>query len=473
MSVTLPLPPLHNARVLVAGDLMLDRYWSGTSERISPEAPVPVVNVQQSREQLGGAANVAAGLAALQVQVTLAGAVGDDPEGQTLLRLLDAAQVESCVNVVAGLPTITKLRVMSQQQQLLRLDFEQRLPALNPLEWPLQDTSRHWDCVVLSDYDKGTLGDPQVLIDQARGRQIPILVDPKGQDFKRYRGATLLTPNESELRAALGCWESERDLQHAVAALLQELELGALLLTRGSAGMTLFQSQQPPLQYPAQAREVFDVTGAGDTVIAVVAAALGAGVALTEAISLANIAAGEVVTRLGTATLSPLEIAEAARSTAYIATGIVQIAELRLAVAAAQLNHQRVVFTNGCFDILHAGHVACLTQARSRGDRLVVAVNTDASVSRLKGPARPVTPLAQRMQVLAALEAVDWVISFDQDSPEQLLAALQPDLLVKGGDYQLDQVVGRDLVESYGGRVEVLDLQPGLSTSGLLDRSQT
>jgi D-beta-D-heptose 7-phosphate kinase/D-beta-D-heptose 1-phosphate adenosyltransferase len=325
--------------------------------------------------------------------------------------------------------------------------------------------------LVLSDYAKGALADPGALIAAARQREIPILVDPKGSDFSRYRGASLLTPNLPELEAVVGPCVTEAALVARGGQLMAELELGALLVTRGEHGMTLLRPGLPELHLPARAREVFDVTGAGDTVIAVLAAAVAAGSGLEQASALANIAGGIVVGKVGTAVVSAPELRRAVQRDQGSERGALSLEQLQLAIADARSQSERVVFTNGCFDIIHAGHVAYQEQSRNRGDRLVVAVNSDASVRRLKGKGRPINPADRRMAVLAGLEAVDWVVVFEDDTPLELLTILEPDVLVKGGDYAgKESVVGWELVEAYGGEVRVLDFVDDVSTSAIVSR---
>jgi D-beta-D-heptose 7-phosphate kinase/D-beta-D-heptose 1-phosphate adenosyltransferase len=467
------MPQFERARVLVLGDIILDRYWQGPAARISPEAPVPVVRVEDVSDRPGGAGNVALNIAALGARAAIGGYAGSDEAGDLLESSLSAAGVECHITRLQGRQTTTKLRVVSQHQQLLRLDFESlgRAPDNGAMPGLLSVQAGACDVLVLSDYAKGALADPAALIAAARERGIPVFVDPKGTDFRRYRGATLLTPNIRELEAVVGDGLSEVQLVAAGEQLIRDLSLEALLITRGESGMTLLRSGRGELHLPAAAREVFDVTGAGDTVIGVVAAAVGGGASLEQAVGLANLAAGLVVGKLGTAVVSAPELRGAMLQAQGPGRGVMSREQLRLAAQGARDNGQRLVLTNGCFDIIHAGHVGYLEQARKLGDRLIVAVNSDASVRRLKGEGRPVNPLERRMAVLAALESVDWVVSFDEDTPEVLLEELRPDLLVKGGDYpDKKAVVGWEIVEAYGGEARVLDRIDSLSTSSLVQR---
>lgn len=471
----LEMPRFDQACVLVLGDIMLDRYWEGGTSRISPEAPVPVVKVEQIKDRPGGAGNVALNIAALGAGARLGGFTGDDEMADSLQDMLVGAGVDCAFTRVAGSPTITKLRIISRNQQLIRLDFEEA--ALSVSGEPLADSVAAklagCDALVLSDYAKGALDDPAPLIDAARAAGVPVLVDPKGTDFSRYRGATLLTPNLHEFEEVVGTCNSEAELVSRGERLMLELELDALLVTRGEHGMTLLRPGEQELHLPARAREVFDVTGAGDTVIGTLAAAVAAGASLPQAVGLANIAASIVVGKLGTAAVSAPELRRAVQQEQGSERGAVTLEQLQMSVADARSQGERVVFTNGCFDIIHAGHVAYLEEARRLGDRLVVAVNSDESVRRLKGKGRPINPVDRRMAVLAGLEAVDWVVSFDEDTPRALLEVLQPDILVKGGDYGgKEDVVGWEIVEAYGGEVRVLGLVDSVSTTAIVNRIQ-
>lgn len=476
--MTLRIPSFEDASVLVAGDLMLDRYWQGSTSRISPEAPVPVVNIKNSELQAraGGAGNVAINIAALGAKASLDGLAGDDESGRIMRAQLSEAGVTCHFALSPSVQTITKLRVLSRHQQLLRLDFEEPLHHLvdETLLQRFSDELAQYKVVVLSDYAKGTLAQVQQMIAVARDAGKPVLIDPKGHDMEKYRGATLLTPNLSEFEAVVGHCATEQELVEKGIALRDQLELEALLVTRSEKGMTLLQKDHEPLHLPTLAREVFDVTGAGDTVISTLAAALAAGEPLAEATALANLAAGIVVGKLGTATVSVDELQAAIRADqltdATIATGVLDEEALLHAVQRAKSLGERVVMTNGCFDLLHAGHVSYLEKARELGDRLIIAVNSDESVRGLKGDSRPIVPLEQRMMVLAALRSVDWVVPFSEETPERLICKLLPDVLVKGGDYQVEQIAGHQCVQANGGEVQVLHFADGCSTSGIVER---
>ena len=467
----LSMPRFDQAPVLVVGDVMLDRYWHGGTSRISPEAPVPVVKVEQIEDRPGGAANVALNIAALGAPALLVGVTGDDEAAASLSDRLQAVGVKTHFQRIVGQPTIVKLRVMSRHQQLLRMDFEQPFNTdAAALAVEVEALLAGVKVLVLSDYGKGALKNHQVLIQAALAKGIAVLADPKGKDFSIYRGVSLITPNLNEFETIVGHCVDEAELVAKGARMMRELELGALLITRGEHGMTLLRPDHAALHLPARAREVFDVTGAGDTVISTLAASLAAGEELPQAVALANLAAGIVVGKLGTAAISAPELRRAIQREAGSERGVLSPDQLLLAIEDARAHGEKIVFTNGCFDILHAGHVAYLEQARAQGDRLVLAVNDDASVTRLKGPGRPINSVDRRMAVLAGLGAVDWVVSFSEDTPENLLREVKPDVLVKGGDYGIDQVVGADIVSAYGGEVRVLGLVANSSTTAIVEK---
>ncbi|WP_062261294.1 bifunctional D-glycero-beta-D-manno-heptose-7-phosphate kinase/D-glycero-beta-D-manno-heptose 1-phosphate adenylyltransferase HldE [Endozoicomonas arenosclerae] len=468
----LTLPRFDQARVLVIGDVMLDRYWHGGTSRISPEAPVPVVRVNQVEDRPGGAGNVALNIASLGAPAWLIAATGNDEAADSLQTRLEAAGVYCDFARLDNVPTITKLRVISQHQQLIRLDHEEAFSGLSNdiLEEKAASLLENIGAVILSDYNKGTLQNHQQLIKLARTQGIPVLVDPKGTDFERYRGATVITPNLHEFETVVGPCQDEQELVDKGHKLLEELELEALLITRSEHGMTLIRKGEQEVHLPARAREVFDVTGAGDTVISTLATALAAGAELPKAAALANIAAGIVVAKLGTATVSMPELRREVNRELGAERGVVTPDQLKIALEDARAHGEKIVFTNGCFDIIHAGHVGYLEQARQQGDRLVLAINSDASVKRLKGEGRPINSEDRRMAVLAGLEAVDWVVCFEEDTPEELLRMVKPDMLVKGGDYTIDEVVGAPIVYEYGGEVKVLAFLDNCSTTAIVEK---
>lgn len=465
------LPRYSAARVLVVGDLMLDRYWHGATSRISPEAPVPVVHVKHNEQRAGGAGNVALNIAALGAKASLLGFVGDDEPAQALAELLKQAGVLCLFETVSDYPTITKLRVLSRHQQLIRLDFEDGFQAVSSekLLHSFHAELAQSQVVVLSDYGKGTLNQVQDFIQLARTFNKPVLVDPKGTDFSIYKQATLITPNLSEFEAVVGRCSDQQQIVERGMNLIEEQQLQALLVTRSEQGMTLLSRDQEPLHLPTHAREVFDVTGAGDTVISVLAASLAAKKSLAEATRLANIGAGIVVGKLGTATVNTDELHTAIRGPRAHHQGVCDMASLLSEREKASAAGEKVVATNGCFDILHPGHVRYLQQAKTLGDRLVVLVNSDDSVKRLKGPERPVNNLEHRMEMLAALECVDWVAAFEEDTPKEVIDLLLPDILVKGGDYtDITSIAGHESVLAHGGEVKILSFIEGHSTTSII-----
>ncbi len=465
------LPAFNQASVLVVGDIMLDRYWYGPTQRISPEAPVPVVKINQDEDRPGGAANVALNISSIGGRVTLVGITGEDEAASTLETHLGAMNIACQFDKHAQIPTITKLRVMSRNQQLIRLDFEQSLQDVDKqsLADKVEALVAQHDVLLLSDYDKGTLSDVQMLIQIANKHQIPVLVDPKGSDFSKYAGANIITPNMAEFEDIVGECRDEAEIVAKGQQLLTELDLDAILVTRSEHGMTLLRRDHEEFHLPTQAKEVYDVTGAGDTVIATLALAVAAKADFPQASALANIAAGIVVGKLGTSSVSEAELLNALHTGQESGFGVVSEDQLKIAVQMAKARGEKIVMTNGCFDILHAGHVSYLQNAAKLGTRLIVAVNDDASVKRLKGAGRPVNPVDRRMAVLSGLGAVDWLVSFSEDTPQRLIANILPDTLVKGGDYQVEDIAGGAEVIANGGEVKVLNFEEGISTTEIIN----
>lgn len=470
------LPGVGHLHILVLGDVMLDRYWQGTADRVSPEAPVPVINVKHTEHRPGGAANVALNLVSLGAKCTLVGLIGDDEAGAELTSTLTAAGVECDFVKVPNWPTIVKLRLLAQKQQLIRADFEEAVPdygaseRIGVVQNKVEKHLKSADVFILEDYDKGAIEDPPALVHAAVNAAVPVLVDPKMKPLSVYAKATLIKPNEKEFAHAVGAGASRGvdDVAAAGQRLCIELQLGGLVVTRGGEGMEVCTPDETR-HVPARPVEVYDVTGAGDTTAAGLAMGLALGWPLIDCARVANIAASIAVSKSGTAPVSGPELRNALAGE-VADRGMLTRAALSQAVVDAQANGERVVFTNGCFDILHAGHVTYLEEAAALGDRLVVAINGDESVTRLKGEGRPVVPVEGRSRVLEGLSCVDWVVSFDEDTPEPLLTLLKPDILVKGGDYGPDGVVGADLVRAYGGEVQVLSLVSDVSTSAIVER---
>ena len=465
--------------VLVIGDVMLDRYIWGDVERISPEAPVPVVRMAHRSEQPGGAANVAMNIAGLGAPVTLLGFVGEDEERGALDTCLQRAGVTSRLTVVAGHPTTSKLRILGGQQQILRLDVEktQGYPgeAFDRLLASVHAALPGARAVVLSDYAKGVLPEEvcRAVIDAAQAAGAAVLVDPKHRDFSRYRGATTICPNLQELSVATGIPARESAALLAKAAeMLPGLALDFLTVTLSEKGIAVVRPDGTQT-FPAVARQVFDVSGAGDTVIATLALSLGSGLPIETAVPLANIAAGIVVSKVGTVPITRNELITSLMPEIELqaAEKLLELSRLQTRVHAWRSKGQRVVFTNGCFDLLHVGHITLMEDARRQGDRLIVAINSDRSVCELKGPTRPVVAEKDRGRVLAALAAVDAVIVFDEPTPLELINALRPDVIVKGGDYVEETVVGAKEVRSWGGVVKIVPTVEGFSTTGMIARA--
>lgn len=470
------LPSVGHLNILVVGDVMLDRYWQGPADRVSPEAPVPVVNVTHQEHRPGGAANVALNIVSLGAQCTLVGLIGDDEAGVELTSTLTAAGVNCDFVTVPDWPTIVKLRLLAQKQQLIRADFEAPVPdyaaseRISVLQNKVEKHLGQASVLILEDYDKGAIEEPPALIQAAVNKAVPVLVDPKMKDLAVYAKATVIKPNEKEFVHAVGA-DARRVLSEVGSAgqqLCADLNIGGMVVTRGGEGMEVC-TREEVRHVPARPVEVYDVTGAGDTTAAGLALGMALDWPLIDCARIANIAASIVVSKSGTAPVTGPELRNVLQGE-IADRGMISRDELKIAVADAQANGERVVFTNGCFDILHAGHVTYLEEAAATGDRLVVAINGDASVTRLKGEGRPVIPVEGRSRVLEGLSCVDWVVDFDEDTPEPLLELLKPDVLVKGGDYGPDGVVGADLVRAYGGEVQVLSLVSDVSTSAIVDR---
>ena len=466
-------------RCLVIGDLMLDEYLWGRADRISPEAPVQVVDVIREELRLGGAGNVVHNLAAFGAQVSVCSVIGDDQNGRELLGQFSHQQIDiRAVFQDHERRTSRKTRVVAANQQIVRIDRESRDVLSGAFEQQLSAWigahAGEYNVIVLSDYNKGVLT-PKIIaaaISAAATAGIPVLVDPKGTDYCRYAGATLLTPNRKEAEAASGIAITDTaTLAEAAGVIMNATGLQHLLITRSEEGMSLFSKGGEIIHIPTVAREVFDVSGAGDTVLAAVALGIASGFSMADSARLANVAAGIAVGKLGTSIVTPQEIIDTvSRAHKDSHAKIKSLDTLAPLIEAEKNRGKRIVFTNGCFDLLHAGHVKYLQKARSLGDLLVLGLNSDASVRRLKGPKRPLIDQDERSHLLAALDCIDYVTIFDDDTPLALITALKPYILAKGGDYALEGVVGREIVESYGGRVELITFVDGKSTTNIIEK---
>ncbi|MDP7033519.1 MAG: D-glycero-beta-D-manno-heptose-7-phosphate kinase [Planctomycetota bacterium] len=477
--LTKVLESIGYPRVLVIGDIILDRYVWGDVDRISPEAPISVLDVQREESRPGGAGNAAYNLAALQAHVFLAGIVGEDGEADETRTLLAELGVDSSLIFSdPSRPTTVKTRMIAQNQQVLRVDHEVRLPLSPETAKRLNDSvlarMREFDVVLLSDYKKGTLSETftQSIIRSGREQGIPVLVDPKGRDFSIYRGAYLLTPNRLEAEIASGrSLGDDCDLEAMGGKMCEDLELDALVVTLSKDGISLFQKGAPWQKFGALPRAVFDVSGAGDTVLSILGLAVASGVALSNAVELANIAGGIVVGKVGVVPITRDELkAELMTPAEKTPSKILGLEKLKGQLSEKRSRGARVVFTNGCYDLLHAGHISLLQFSQNQGDLLVVGLNSDRSVRRLKGPERPIVGEEDRARLLAALAVVDYVVLFDEDTPIELIQTLSPDVLVKGEDWQGKGVVGQEHVESYGGQVVFCPMMGGLSTSAIVER---
>ncbi len=442
-------------KITIIGDVMIDWYLHGESSRISPEAPVPVVNFKESKFQLGGAANVANNLKQLEIEPFLIGAVGKDHFGLLLKEHLRAEKIKFNLLSEKSFQTICKQRLMSSNQQLARIDYEQYFHAsklTNTLNTFIKNIAKT-DLIIVSDYGKGTVFNARKLIQSARKLKKKILIDPKGKDFTKYKGANLITPNKAEFENIMGKVGSKRDLVNKAKKMLEHLNLESLIVTLGSEGMYVLTKSNRKIigdfinAYP---QEVFDVSGAGDTTISALGTALSEGNDIFSAAEFANLAASISVSKLGTSTVSKDEVAS---------------------LEASKVNKEQViVFTNGCFDIIHSGHLDLLKEARSYGDKLIVGLNSDKSISKLKGPQRPIIDQSERKKILSALKFVDEVIIFNEENPLKLIKKLKPSILVKGADYTKEQVIGGEFVESYGGQIKLVKLVKGKSTSNIINK---
>lgn len=458
-----------SVHVLVVGDVMLDRYWRADANRISPEAPVPVASIKDTHDRAGGAANVALNIASLGSQVTLLGVVGEDAEGVSLQSLLEQNHIQSRLITSDRIRTTSKIRIVSRNQQLIRLDFDDKAHScVSEVCQQFTNSINDASVVIFSDYGKGVLSDAQTMIQLATDAGKRVIVDPKGSDFSVYKNASVVTPNYSEFCAVVGECDSEQEIYDKAKKLCEVNKFEALLITRSEKGMTLVMQDGRVSNFPAQMREVYDVTGAGDTVISAFAMSLAADNNFEQAAQVANIAASIVVSKFGAATVTAEELTQGMLNYEYPSSKLISSESLLKRIEDTHAKGKEVVFTNGCFDVLHKGHAHLLREAASLGDMLIVALNSDDSVSRLKGEGRPVNNLQDRAEMLSYFSSVDWVVSFEEDTPEELIKLLSPDVLVKGGDYVPEDIVGSEFIKQQGGQVKVIPFVDGYSTSKII-----
>ena len=469
----LKVPDFSKAKIFVMGDVMLDRYLFGSTDRVSPEAPVPVVRITKTDDRPGGAANVAINLSKVGIQTSLFGVIGQDLEGRLLENLLISENIECNLKTTENLNTTIKTRIQSRGQQLIRFDRDAALERVQSFKKDVESNLLDIDAIIISDYAKGVTSGIAEIIKICKANHILTLVDPKGLDFNKYAGVDILTPNQNEFEAVVGECDSNNCLVEKALEMIRELELKALLITRSDKGMLLVRSNGEHYFLDTRARDVFDVTGAGDTVIAIFAAALASGTDILSSAKIANLAAGVVVGKIGVAYIDQMELQNQISKSFEDNRGIQSLSQLNKLVNFSHRNSEKIIMTNGCFDILHAGHIAYLEEAKSLGDRLIVAVNDDNSVKQLKGSMRPINSLNDRMMVLSGLACVDWVISFSEETPLSLIKKIKPHVLVKGGDYSLGDVIGGKEVIQNGGEVRILSFKKGFSTTAIIEKLQT
>lgn len=458
-----------DVHVLVVGDVMLDCYWRANANRISPEAPVPIASITGTHDRAGGAANVAQNISALGSQVTLLGAIGDDDEGAALEAILQQQNIQTRFVKSKSIRTTSKIRVVSRNQQLIRLDFDDKAHhCAKEVAEVFSLNVKTSSIVILSDYGKGVLSDVQAIIQIANNNGKRVVVDPKGSDFSKYKDASVITPNYSEFCEVVGECDSEQQIYDRAKNLCAENNFEAVLITRSEKGITLVMRDGSVSNFPAQMREVYDVTGAGDTVISAFAMSLASDQDFEQAAHVANIAASIVVGKFGAATISAEELTQGMLNYECPTSKLVSADLLAKRIEDAHAKNQLVVFTNGCFDVLHKGHAHLLREAATFGDLVVVALNSDDSVRRLKGAERPINNLQDRAEMLSYFSSVDWVVSFNEDTPEALIKRLNPDVLVKGGDYSPNDIVGAHYIKQRGGDIKIIPFVEGYSTSRII-----
>lgn len=470
LNITNLFTKIKKSRILIIGEVMLDKYWHGSTSRISPEAPVPVVHVDSEENKAGGSGNVAMNCASIGAKTSIISFCGDDNNGYLVNQILKKAGVKTYIKIIKHFTTITKLRILSKSQQLIRSDFEMPLKASlqdNALK-TFQNKIHSNDVVIISDYGKGLISNLKHYISAARAEKKIIIVDPKGTDFRKYKGSTILTPNMSEFEAVVGSCKNLYEIELKAQKLINQLSLNALLITRSEKGMTLVEKGKKSFNVPALAKDVYDVTGAGDTVVSVLASCLGAGMTFRDSVVIANIAASIVVGKVGTSTVSLEEIINTFPDNTYHINDTKK--KIIKRIIDLKQSGKKIVFTNGCFDILHPGHLSYLREAKNLGDILVIGLNSDTSVRRLKGTKRPINKQKDRSILLQSLSFVDYVITFSEDTPKDLIEILSPDILVKGGDYKIKDIEGADHVIKNNGEVKILDFIHGYSSSNIIEK---
>ena len=457
-----------NARILVCGDVIVDKYFFGLTNRISPEAPVPVVKIENEENRLGGASNVAYNLSSIGCNVTLLGLIGDDSQGHFVINELNKKKIKNELIINSKIKTITKLRVLSKNMQLIRLDFEEEINTVdqNLILEKFSKIVQKFNFVIFSDYAKGALFEIDQLIKICRKLNIPTLVDPKQKNFQIYQGATFLKPNFEEFKQMVGRVSNDIEIKEKAFNLIARLKLKTLFITKGSEGIASYEKGGKVIEMDASSSEVFDVTGAGDTVTAILGMFLACGYDIKKSLFFANKAAGIVVGKLGTSSiiLNDLEIINNKNSKFYKDKDLLEI------IKRKKEKDLKIIMTNGCFDIIHAGHIDYLQKAKKLGDILIIAINTDSSIKKIKGEKRPLNKLQDRITVLSALNCVDYIISFEEKTPINIIKLLKPDILVKGADYKINEIVGAKFTINNGGIVKVLDLKKNLSTTNIIQK---
>lgn len=461
-----------NAKILVVGDIIYDKYWFGDINKISPEAPIPILNFQREEMRLGGAANVAANIVALGGNAMLIGCLGDDRQGKKVEKDLNEAGISNKLIFLKNQSTIIKQRIISQRQHIVRVDFDhgyKDVPDTNFFKL-ISENINNYDLIILSDYGKGTLSSIKKIISLAKSIGKKIIIDPKGNDFSKYENASILTPNFYEFTNIVGFCNSEEDIVLKGKTLCNKLKLDYLLLTRGAKGMTLISNNEIPLHLDAVTRDVFDVTGAGDTVLATLALCISSGFEVKKALYFSNKAASLVVSKFGTSTILLEDLKKVFVNKHIHRNKFLTSNELKKEIKLLKKSGKKIIMTNGCFDILHMGHIRYLKEAKELGDILIVALNSDISIKNIKGINRPINDEISRLEVLAALEFVDIITVFNENTPIEVIKVIKPNILVKAGDYKLNEIAGSSIVKKYNGQIKLLTYYEGYSTSNAIKK---